>query len=204
MKFVRQSSAISVVVSVVLLCSCFWFTSGGAMALKDFGNRPYVESGLDGAFYARCIPGDRTGSTGTTTIYRVADPKDEVVDVYNWYAQLPVHLGWSPKLGKVAVMAERQTSSENTEEQEELAFYLGGKLVKKYTTAHLLKMGAALHTPGFSKLKRAHFQVLGCVQSPGTNEYYFAVQISKTQILKFDIVTGELLPADSKSVADSK
>jgi hypothetical protein len=98
-------------------------------------------------------------------------------------------------------MAERQTSSEDAEQQEELGLYLGGKLVKKYTTAQLLKLGAILHTPGYSKVKRAHFQVLGCIQVPGTNDYYFAVQINKTQILKFDIVSGELL-SDSKPVAE--
>jgi hypothetical protein len=190
-----------VLLSAVLLVACFWLSAGGAFAYKEAANRPYVETGADGAFYARCIPAEKGGGTGTTTIYRVAVPKDEEVDTYNWYSKSPVHLGWSPKVGKVAVMAERQTSDEKTEQQEELGLYLGGKLVNKYTTDNLLKMGADLHTPGYSKEKRARFRVLGCIQVPGTNDYYFAVQIGKDQILKVDIVTG-LLIGDAKPVAE--
>ena len=80
-------------------------TVSSSFASTRLPNRPYVQSMDGGIFYARCIPAEKKGSKGTTTIYRVEAEADEKLDVYDWYAPEGVILGWSPIVGKVAVMA---------------------------------------------------------------------------------------------------
>src|SRR5215218_10277902 len=96
------------------------------------GNRSYVQSGPDGVFYARSVPDALTGSAGRTRVYSVGRDKDDLLETYDWYAR-GVTLGWSPKAGKVAVMARRNGA--------ELSFYLGAKLLASYTADDLAKLG---------------------------------------------------------------
>lgn len=101
---------------------------------KDAPNRPYVQSGPGGVFYARCLPAAATGTSGFTEIYKVQTDRDELVNRYDWYNKHGVVLGWSPIAGKVAVMAIRPQPSDSMDKQVELGFYLGGKLLKFWTT----------------------------------------------------------------------
>src|SRR5438874_2333974 len=113
-----------------------------ALASKEAGNRPYVQSGPGGIFYARCIPQDTTGSAGFTDIYRVQKERDEVVDHYGWFAKQGVVLGWSPIAGKVGVLAICKDTPTLPDKQAEVSFYLGGKLLRSWTTADLKRLGA--------------------------------------------------------------
>jgi len=158
---------------------------------KEAPNRAYVQSGPNGFFYARCVPHNAAGTAGSTDIYRVQEERDEVVDHYDWFTKHGVVLGWSPIAGKVAVLALRPEPSDSLDKQVELRFYLGGKLLKSWTTAQLQALGAdvGMSRPGG---RMARFQVLGCEQIPGTNEFAFTVQIGKEKKLSFDILTGDL------------
>jgi len=170
-----------------------WFTLSAA-ALVAFavharadkpGNRPYVQSGPDGALYARCIPDEMIGAAGTTKIYSVKrGDKDDLIETYDWYAEGGVTLGWSPTAGKVAVMARSFGG--------ELNFYLGSKFLAQYSLDDLGKLGvevAKRRTTAGPDL-RAEFRVVGCEQVPGTNEYNFVIE-SKGKRFAFDIVTGK-------------
>src|SRR4051794_6172373 len=106
-----------------------------ALAAKPVPNRPYVQSGADGVFYARCIPAADAGFAGTTRVYKVRREKDELLDTYNWYAPGGVVLGWSPIAGKVAVLARGGKTG------VELSFYLGGKHLASYTAEDLRQFG---------------------------------------------------------------
>ncbi len=162
---------------------------------KEAADGPYLQSGPDGAFYARCIPA-ATGGRGTTEIYRVKDGGDERVDRYEWYCKHGVVLGWSPIVGKVAVMAIHPQFSNSEDKQVELGFWLGGKLLKTWTIDELKRLGAeeAFGKPGG---RMAAFQVLGCQQIPGSNEYVFVIQVSKEKKLSFDILTGDIHSIES-------
>lgn len=128
-------------------------------ASKSSANRPYVQSGPDGVFYARCVPDADTGPAGTTRVYHVGRDKDDLVDAYDWYAQEGATLGWSPIAGKVAVMARRSRAG------AELTFHLGGKTLASYTAADrghdgaiqgqfvILELGDTVHAAALSPLR---------------------------------------------------
>lgn len=165
------------------------------MIAKSAGNRPYVQSGPDGAFYARCIPESTEGKSGSTTIYQVVKEKDKLVASYNWFAKNGVVIGWSPIKGKVTTLAIQLDTNKVQAKQQELTMYLGEKLVKTVTTKDLLKLGAQIQTRRSANgpLNRAKFKVLGCFQVPGTNQYVYKVQLSKNRIISFDIVDGAIV-----------
>ncbi len=156
-------------------------------ASKVLLNQPYVQSGPDGVFYARCIPDEAGGTKGSTTIYRVRKGQDEVVDSYDWYVRNGVVLAWSPVTGKVAVMALGGAPTGQADEHTELSFYMGGKLLNAYTTSDLKRRGADVRLRGSST---AIFKVLGQEQIPGTNEYVFSIEI-QGKTYNFDILTGK-------------
>jgi hypothetical protein len=174
------------VVAVLVVTAC----PAGQAAAKARSNYPYVQSGPDGVFYARCIPAGADGTEGTTTIYRVQKDADQVVDTYDWYSKAGVVLGWSPIAGKVAVMSLSGKAASDPDKQVEISFYLGGKLLTSYTTKDLVGWGADKYRLDTRDEKRAMFNVVGCQQIPRTNKYVFTIEIKGKQ-LRFDILTGK-------------
>jgi hypothetical protein len=177
----------------LFLCAATVFLFSHSADAKSAGNRPYVQSfPRGGPFYARCIPDEVEGGKGTTQILRVQKGGDELLHTYGWYNRQGVFLAWSPKAGKVAVMRVRQDEGKALDEQIELSFYLGGELVKSYTTSDLLKLGArkvrAKDAPGL----RASYEPGNCRQVWNTNDYYFSIKLDDARTLRFDIVTGNL------------
>jgi hypothetical protein len=162
----------------------------GVAVGKHAYNRTYVQSGPGGAFYARCIPTAQEGSAGRTKIYRVEEAEDELLETYDLYPSAVV-IGWSPIAGKVALMAVVQERAENWKQQEELRFLIGGKLLKSYTSADLVAMGADEQMSS-ERGQRAAYRVGDCEQVPGTNDYDFIVEIKGGVRLRFDILTGTL------------
>ena len=166
--------------------------TASSAASKSAGNRAYVQSGPDGVFYARCVPADATGDQGVTTIYRVEAKKDVEVDRYDWFSRQGLVLGWSPIAGQVAVLRKGAPKSEDPEKQVEFSFYLGGKLLKAWTTQELVDLGARVGAHKLNFEKRAYLQYLGCEQIPGSNHYVFEVKLLPDKVLRFDILTGKL------------
>jgi hypothetical protein len=165
-----------------------------ASAAKAAANRPYVECLKGGAFYARCIPSGKFDSAGTTDIYRVGMEKDERIAHYEWYSRDGLVLGWSPIAGEVAVMARRSEPAESPDKQIELSFYLGGKLLKSWSTTDLQKLGATVDWAKAEKpmVRGAEFQLGGWEQIDNSNEYVFSVQFAGGKKVSFDILTGEV------------
>ena len=177
---------LAVVVAVVVVTACL----AGQAAAKARSNYPYVQSGPDGAFYARCIPAGPDGTEGTTVIYRVQKGADQVVDAYDWYSKKGVVLGWSPIAGKVAVMSLSGKAASEPDKQVELSFYLGGKLLASYTAKDLADWGADKYRLDTRDERRPMFSVLGCEQIPLTNNYVFTIDVTGRK-LRFDILTGK-------------
>lgn len=172
------------ILSVVLLFAV------PTLAKKRAGQAPMVLSGLDGRFYARCIPTAEGGGKGKTTIFRVEDPKDIVVDSYDFYPQHGMWLGWSPKAGKVAVMTRLVEQNPDPKKQVELDFYLGGKKLASWTTDQIWNMGATKKLDMIGG-NCADVEVMGCEQIPGTNDYDFVLRTQKKTFIRFDILTGQ-------------
>jgi hypothetical protein len=170
---------------VVLACS-------NTALSKRAGNRPYVISGPDGAFYARGIPTGDDGIGGRTEVYEVGAERDTLLDTYDFYAPERVVLGWSPITGKVAMMAALNDSipAKDWAAREELRFCLGGKVIKSYTAAELIALGAkeVVSRPGGV---HPSFRLVGCEQVPGTNDYDFILDLDGGRQVRLDILTGE-------------
>ncbi|HEY5893199.1 MAG TPA: hypothetical protein VIT91_08215 [Chthoniobacterales bacterium] len=157
-------------------------------AFKEASNRPYMQSGPDGVFYARCIPETNKGPVGVTEVYIVRKEGDQLVDRYDWYTKHGVVLGWSPIAGKVALLAIRKDEPVALDKQVEISIYLGGKLLKSWTTAEFQSLGAKVERSHYGG-ERAVFTVADCEQIPGTNEYAFVINLGDKKV-SFDILTG--------------
>jgi hypothetical protein len=174
---------------IVLLLASLLSISGD-VASKPVDNRTYIQSGPDGVFYARCTPKEATGTAGVTEIFKVGKERDEVVSHYDWYTPAGVILGWSPIAGKVGVMAWHDEAPAAGEKKVELSFYLGGSLLKSWTTADLVKLGA--ETMISHRGEQAVARILDCEQIPGTNQYVFHVLLGGNKTISFDILTGDV------------
>ncbi len=159
---------------------------------KRVDNFAYVQSGLGGRFYVRCVPDSPRGESGSTVVYRVRSDEDEIVDRYDWYSRDGVVLGWSPIVGKVAILRKGGQSSPDHSKQHEFSFHLGGEHLKTYTTEDMVKMGANIPSKkGDGGDKRAEIEFSGCNQVPGTNDYVFVVAVNGSKTIQFNILTGE-------------
>ncbi len=187
-----RGSLSSVIVSLLIL--------SGSAAAKSGGNAPYVATfESQSPFYARCIPDQDSGSQGTTQIFQVRKEGDEIITTFPWYNRHGLSMGWSPIAGKVAVMRIRQEEGLAPEKQIEFSFYLEDKLLHSYTTADLIQLGAKatlIRTAGVKGFgnppQRALYQVEGCHQVAGTNDYYFKVRLGDKETLLFDVLSGNL------------
>jgi hypothetical protein len=176
---------------MIIACLFLALVSGpDASAFKDAGNRAYVQSGPDGVIYARAIPAANQGETGTTAIYRVREKSDELIDHYDWYTKHGLSLGWSPIAGKVAVLAVRKAVPASLDRQVELSLYVGGVLIRDLTSADLKQMGAEIGWSPYGG-ERASFQVMGCEQIPGTNDYVFRLAFGKDRTVSINILNGQ-------------
>jgi len=188
-------------VLMVAMCDC--------AAAKSAGSQPYAATFAENSpFYARCIPTKSSGNEGTTQVLRVRPEGDEVVATFAWYNRNGLVMGWSPKAGKVAVMRVRQEEGLPPEKQIEFSFYLGELLLRSYTTADLMKLGAHVERDavamerGFgASSRRAAYRVEGSNQVPGTNDYYFRVRLSDAQTVCFDIITGRVCRVEKDGTA---
>ncbi len=163
--------------------------AGYASVAKESGNRAYVQSGPDGVFYARCIPDTDKGAAGITEVYRVRKQGDQLVDRYDWYTGHGVVLGWSPIAGKVALLAIRRDQATEPDKQVEINIYLGGSLLKSWTTSELQRVGAKVSKSAYGG-ERADFEVVGCEQIPGTNQYVWVLRLGDKKV-SLDILTGK-------------
>ncbi len=110
------------------------------MADQEASNRPHVAAGPYGQCYAKSVPRhtydpeDEPRGQGRTDIYRVGATEDTLIQGYDWFSQRlfllcdpgdetvvvrvgPWHRGHDPKADHLA-----------------LAFYKGGRLIKRYST----------------------------------------------------------------------
>lgn len=163
---------------------------GGAFAARAISNIAYVVAGPDGVFYARCIPESDTGDAGMTTVYRVRRNGDEAVDRYPWFNPGRLLLAWSPIAGQVALMRlDRELEPSSADPQAAFGFYLGGRLLKTWTTRELIALGAEFGPTYEVPSGRAGYKVLGARQQGLTNDYVFVIRIGETEHA-FDILTG--------------
>ena len=170
------------------------FLSSGVVEAKALkGKYFYVKSGLDGFFYLKAYPKNTSGNEGFTRIFKVGE-RDELVDEYPWYTRGELFMGWSPIVGKVALIKleneHLDMEARPSDMVAKLIFYLGGKEIRSYDKEQLQAMGLGYSVNAFYG-RNGDFKVLGVQQIPGTNEYVFSVKKENGEVLSFDIITGE-------------
>lgn len=168
-----------------------------ALAGKPATHRAFVTAGPDGVFYARSVPSNSVGDKGSTEVFRVEKNGDQALDRYEWYNASGLILAWSPIAGKVAIMRMNRETGKPPELQTEFSFYMGGKLLRSYTTAQVLALGAELIADYPRGTKRAGYRILGAEQIPLTNTYVYSVLVKDKKVM-FDILTGEPYRAGNK------
>lgn len=172
---------------------------------KRASNYPYAQAlPSHGRIYARCIPEENDGDKGSTEIFRVRKGGDELVDKYDWYNKRGIRLGWSPTVGKIAIMRFKQEEGKEFDEQIELSFYLGGELLKTYTTSDLIKLGACVARTSVDRGPHAEYKPIECRQVPGTNDYYFRIELGDGTVLRFNVLNGRLCRIEEKKREETK
>lgn len=137
---------------------------GPAYADSEASNVAHVAAGPDGRCYARSIPDqlydpkDQPRQQGHTQIFHVRDKKDVLAHTYDWFSQKifvkcgalnetaivrtgPWHRGHDPRADHLA-----------------LAFYRGGKLLKRYSTLDIAG-GEKTVSGGISKYRNVSASV---------------------------------------------
>lgn len=199
-------------VQILLIVLAMLASARPALADQEASNVPHVAAGPYGRCYAKSVPmhiyDPEVGSRqqGRTELYRVGRSKDVLVQQYDWFSQVlfvrchpgnetnivrvgPWHRGHDPHADHLA-----------------LAFYQGGKLIKRYST---LDIAGAQRAPdgAFSNFQNvsasvSHYTVFAAppalvkfTQQTGAS-YTENWQIKATTIdgreLVFDMATGEI------------
>lgn len=152
-------------------------------------NVPYVVAGYRGSCYAKSVPAESYGQRGKTTIYSVEASNDVAEFTYDWYSNgiyvscmgrtLVVRMGpWA--------IGRRANKSDLA-----LAFYLDGKLLKRYSTL------AIAGKPSNVSASVSHYVVFSSVDGfqwpQDANQMDFiATRIDGTR-MRFSSLTGELV-----------
>ena len=109
-------------------------------------NYPYVVSDAEGRFYARAIPADDHGTTGSTNIYRVGETHpDKLLATYEWYARpQTLVLCGNPDTNEVAVVLHNFRAGlriRNPKNDTALRFFAGGRSLMTYRAEDLAQFG---------------------------------------------------------------
>ncbi len=164
-----------------------------ASADDEASNTPRVFAGRYGNCYAKAVPAEPYGQKGTTKVFMVESGADRLVHTYNWYAQqvfleCNVATPGKPVAVAVARLGPWHRGRRASASDLAIAFYHGGKLVKKYAT---LDIAGSLDNVSTSV---SHFQVFehtdGYLWRSG-NEYAFHARTTDGRRLAFDAASGE-------------
>ena len=158
-------------------------------------NTPIVAAGNDGTCYAKSVPSEFMGQKGTTKIYIVGTLKDSVTDSYNWYSD-EIYISckaWINGRSETTVVRMGPWADGLVANQSDLAiaFYLNGKLLKKYSTLDIAGKPTNVHN------SVSHYKVfssiLGFKWKYDEPSYFVAIRIDGVE-MKFDTSTGLLAP----------
>ena len=135
-----------------LLIALLGFSATGpALADQEASNIAHVATGPYGRCYAKSVPRyiyDPIGEPrqqGVTKVYRVSDPEDVLVHVYDWFSQR-IFVNCSPVDDIMVVRAGPWHRGHDPQADHlALAFYRGGALRKSYST---LDISGAEQTTG--------------------------------------------------------
>ena len=196
-----------------LLIALAWLAcASSALADQEASNIPHVVAEPYGRCYAKSVPRhtydpeDGPRQRGRTEVYQVGGSEDVLVQRYDWFSQVlfvrcrpgsesvvvrvgPWHRGHNPRADHLAI-----------------AFYQGGKLIKRYSTLDIAGTEKA-EKGAFSEHKNvsasvSHYTVFALwpeltkitetIGSTFTEDWLIKATTIDGRALVFDIETGEL------------
>ena len=171
-----------------------------AHADSEASNRLYMAVDPGGQFYAKCYPADHYGLKGKTEIYRVGE-KDRLLHIYDWYSPQVFIAGWAGNDEPYVVqMGPWQRGHEATHEHLALAFFKGGKLVKRYST---LDIAGSPKNVSQSKSHYTLFKnITGFVYPFIANKLYFEAETHDGRHLTFDPDTGRIVSPEERRLEE--
>ena len=174
-----------------------------AKADQEGPNDAHVESSSNhstsngGDRYAKCVPSGTYGNKekGKTYIYRVRDGDDQLLDTYDWFT-FGIHVLGVKKSTSVVRLGPWSRGHNPSKEHLALAFYLDGKLLKRYSTLDIVGPQGRVKSSvshyrwrkkvyGYCWLKKEgqRFQKSG-----------FSLETVDGRVISFDYMNGEILP----------
>jgi hypothetical protein len=119
-----------------------------------------VRASQSGSCYARAVPDNPQGTKGTTTIYAVAPDGDKPIHSFSWYAaSVYVECALDSHAGRqlatsVVRFGEWPRGGQATADQLALAFYVGDRLVRQYSTLDVAG------SPNNVRASKSHYRVV--------------------------------------------
>jgi len=163
-------------------------------AADDEGrNEPVVVAAEYGSCYAKSVPSDEYGERGTTKIFAVQRGTDTLIQTYPWFAQelyvdCPSPYSTPPRVSVVQLGPWPRGRTANAETLA-IAFYLDGRLLKRYSTLDIAGSPTNVHASSH------HYTVFEKVFGYrwGTGHQRFVVRTTDGRTLVFDSDTGSLV-----------
>ena len=146
--------------------------------------------------YAKSVPVEDYGDSGTTSIFRVQPGNDRLIFTYPWYSQ-QLYLRcllFSPCPSNIQVVRFGPWARGSQAKASDLAiaFYLDGRLLRSYSTLDIAG------TPSNIERSSNHYSVFDAVpgyeRGPGMD--LFRVHTFDGRLLSFDLDTGALVGTD--------
>jgi len=155
---------------------------------EEFSNRPVVHSSQYGAVYAKSVPDEFYGQKGKTRVYSVGRENDTLICEYDWFAD-EIYLGGAGE-GTLIRLGPWHRSREPQDNHLAIGIYRNGKMIKKYSTGEIKKMGS-----GVSE-SVSHYRVFG--ERMGFrwlkgNAYVYEVKGVAGKVFTFDLDTGDII-----------
>ncbi|HYO10223.1 MAG TPA: hypothetical protein VER17_14745 [Tepidisphaeraceae bacterium] len=166
--------------------------ASAVMADQEGANRPAVYSSQQGNVFARAVPADSYGLKGITRVYRAgaAAEQDELLHTFDWYAG-KVYLESVPEGLSIVRTGAWARGHLATKDELAIAFYLGEKLLKEYSTLDIA--GAPRNVRASASHYRVIEKIHGYRWTPG-GKYVFDIQTTDGRTLSFSTTTGEPVP----------
>lgn len=194
------------VLSLTLLsCSITPLT---AIADDEMSNFAHATASPYGRCYGKSIPKhiydlDNARQAGTTQIYRVHEPEDQLIGTYDWFAQKFFVLCRGTADALLIRIGPWQRGHNPNADHLALSFYANGKLLKSYSTLDIAGDILAKR-PSFSKYKNvsasvSHYTVFKQQPQLKKRQHQDGVVFTEEWVVQAITVDGRTLIFDPKT-----
>ena len=170
-------------------------TTTAALADDEASNRAYVTASEYGQFYAKSVPHESYGLKGITSIYRVSEGEDILLQTYDWYSPRLFLEGFGDTVYVVQMGPWHRGRSANATDHA-VAFYKNDKLLKKHSTLDVVGIEDNVSN------SESHYRVFSGeprFRRPFGDKLFFDIKTHNGKPLLFNTETGFLIGKEEKA-----